>query len=80
MGIVAEAGGSGGTVTVLQDVDVANAHQGFAVITFAIALQFGAVDKEYHVRRLLQYPGVAEVAQLVLVVVVALLNLAVHLC
>ena len=66
MGIVAKLRGSGGTVTVLQDVDVANAHQGFAVITFAIALQFGAVDKEYHVRRLFQYPGVAEVAQLVL--------------
>ena len=47
---------------------------------FAIALQFGAVDKVHHVRRLFQYPGVAQVAQLVLVVVVALLNLAVHLC
>ena len=80
MGIIAEFCGTGGSVTVLQDVDVANAHQGFAVIAFAIALQLGAVYKEYHVRRLFQYPGVAQIAQLMLVVVVALLNLAVHLC
>ena len=35
MGIVAKFRCTDGSVTVLQDVDVANAHQGFAVIAFA---------------------------------------------